>query len=424
MSGVIVRPPPRGWHGGGPDNDMRDFPRGRQTLAGGVVYDLLDPDKLNGNGVLALAGTKDRDVLPSAMKNIPVGRKADRLYFLHNAAWGNPGFTYRVYYKEDLDKWIPGQPDPFVDVVVRPDVDIDDWYFAGMIERGNRQLTGATIAWSGETKASRSQNQRVGVYQLAWDNPHPQKTIAKIDILSPGKVGGGQLFVFAITAATRLDPAKVDAASLLPDGVAAERIAHHVTTRSYGLVVLDNGTPAVLHDAAGNVLFRAEGWYLQEVIAEPGKPHVFNHVGHQIGGPAVKIERLTEKDGTVVLSIKDATSPLTKWSQTLRCGPRSVSIQQQHELTANTLGNTNLFLALLFDKQHVVPNDQMLVPNARPLVVPTKAGTMTIQFDDKFTPGWYEKYSVSADLARWNLFAKQQPTQGDTDGLTIDITVP
>lgn len=53
----------RGWHQQGADKDFRMFPRGRQNFHG-VEYQLVDPDKLGGNGVIALAGTVNANVHP------------------------------------------------------------------------------------------------------------------------------------------------------------------------------------------------------------------------------------------------------------------------------------------------------------------------------------------------------------------------
>lgn len=189
----------RGWHLGGAENDMRVFPKGAVNL-NGVNY-LFSEN--NGNRVIAIAGTKGKGILPSEVKGIKVNANAERIYFLHNSAWGVPGFIYRVYYKEDREKWIPGQPEPYVDVVVRPGENIADWWGVEDYERGDAVLTGATLAWSGQNQKAAHDDRKVGVFQMFWDNPHPEKTIESIDIISPGSVGSGQAFIFGITLANK-----------------------------------------------------------------------------------------------------------------------------------------------------------------------------------------------------------------------------
>jgi hypothetical protein len=193
---------PHGWHGGGPDNDMRSLPVGLQTFHG-VQYKITDPATANGNGAITLKCTYGPATAPRQVLGIAVNCKADRLYFLHSSAWGVPGFTYRVYYAEDRKNWIFGKPDPFVDVVVKPGENIQDWFSARGIEDGSIFASGLTVAWSGENPYAHRNGSRIGLYQMVWDNPHPEKTIGSIDILSPGTTGSGQIFVVGITAARR-----------------------------------------------------------------------------------------------------------------------------------------------------------------------------------------------------------------------------
>ena len=190
---------------GGQDNDMREFPTGRQTFAG-VDYAITQPDRPDGDAVIAISPNKAKGGLPSEILGVPLNMNAERLYFLHNSAWGVPKFKYRVYYKEDRAKWIPGQPDPFVDVEVKPEENIADWWGVDAFERGDAMLNGASLAWSGYNARSRSIDRKIGVFQMAWDNPHPEKTIESIDIITTDPDGQGQVFIFAITAANKTQP--------------------------------------------------------------------------------------------------------------------------------------------------------------------------------------------------------------------------
>ncbi|MDX6767602.1 MAG: glycoside hydrolase family 2 TIM barrel-domain containing protein [Candidatus Methylacidiphilales bacterium] len=193
----------RGWSGQGPDNDLRNMPLGAQTFKD-IPFDIIDPAKNGGKSIIALSGTREIGVLPAEVKNIQVGRKVEELYFLHSASWGSPGFTYRVYY-EDRKTWIPGMPDPFVDVLVKPEESITDWYSAGAVEAGKVFLPDAEVAWTTMTPESAKGNVKVGIYLMRWKNPKPDKSVDSIDILSPGKVGNGQPFVLGISG-LKADP--------------------------------------------------------------------------------------------------------------------------------------------------------------------------------------------------------------------------
>lgn len=261
----------RGWNASGEDNDLREFPTGRQNLRG-VEFFITPPDKASGNSMIALSGASPKlEGLPEKVEGIPVNAKADRLYFLHVSVWGVPGFTYRVYYKEDRAKWIPGQPDPFVDVRVKPRENILDWVDAKGVERGETFMPGGSVAWLGGTKRTRETSATggtdVGVFQMAWDNPHPEKTIESIDIISAGEEGSGHPFVLGITAARRQSgsaaPPPAALESVLPETIRPERVAYHGRTESLGYVLLNDGTIASIYDNEGRRFASSRGWVLE-----------------------------------------------------------------------------------------------------------------------------------------------------------------
>ncbi len=261
---------PRGWNGSGSNNDLREFPTGHQNLRG-VEYFITPPAKAAGNSMIALNGASPKlEDLPDRVEGISVNTKADRLYFLHVSVWGVPGFTYRVYYKEDRAKWIPGQPDPFVDLRVKPRENILDWVDARAVERGETFMPGATVAWLGGTKRTRDSSATggsdVGVFQMAWDNPHPDKTIESIDIISTGDEGSGHPFVLGITAARRQaapTPALAPLESVLPESVRPDRVAYHGRTESFGYVLLTDGTIASIYGKDGKRFASSRGWILE-----------------------------------------------------------------------------------------------------------------------------------------------------------------
>lgn len=382
----------RGFHGGGPDNDMRILPRGKVEWLG-VTHELVNPDELNGNGCIAVAATKDVGILPQEVRNIPVNRRADRIYFLHNSAWGVPQFIYRIYYAEDLAVWIPGQPDPFVDVIVKPREHIDDWYFAGMITRGERLLPGARIAWKGQTVMSRRGGQEVGVYQMTWDNPHPEKTVAKIDIISPGKVGDGQAFIYGITLAVRKD-AVSQTHHPLPAAVAPGTFLHRIVMPRYDLFVQSNGAFRIF-SPDGRPIAESE-IYLQGMIREAsGQVREFRFLDN-LDGKSFKIIREEQPNGTVVLTLKDQPMRYFTWTQQLICHPSKIKVDQTFgSFKESPMGrDISLMSHLRFAKEMAV-SENIGSPNQPVVPLNTNLGVLTIEMDPAKPPSWYRNYVLT-----------------------------
>lgn len=363
----------RGFHMQGSENDLRAFPRGRQTLHG-VDYDLVDPDKLGGNGTIALAGRGQEGRHPAQVKSIPVGRKADRLYFLHNSAWGRPGFVYRVYYTEDRRKWIPGQPDPFVDVVVNPKENIADVWGADAYEKGEAFLSGATVAWSDANAYQRSRDTRVGVYQMVWDNPYPEKEIESIDIISPQQVGGGQIFVYGITAASRDESAattKPPLSKVLPAGISEDRVFTQWQNNRYGIVMLKNGSIPVVYDRQG-----------QPLITLPS--------GAGADAPPSNIQVEALADGSRVFTLTDGKTPDFTWSQKWICRDSSVRVEWTWVPTSSQEKPPSLGLHLKVLAKATERFDRWGV---NPLDILTEQGTLSVGWEPRLSH-WFKAYWV------------------------------
>ena len=257
----------RGWSAQGSYDDLSAFPVGKQTLRG-VLFDIADPDKNGNKGLIALSGTKEIGVLPAQVKDIPVGKKFERIVFLYGSAWGAPQFTFRINYA-DRKTWIPGAPDPFTELTLRPKLEIDDWYQVESYLNGGSCMARAKVAWTGFSKASKKRNRPVGVFLYEWDNPHPEKVIDTIDIISPGKVGSGQVFVLGITGADRrsMRPLK----TLLPK-YNAKRLLKQIEWSKYGAVIdRDGSIPLIYRSSDGKPLANIPRWLIQGRVMKNGK---------------------------------------------------------------------------------------------------------------------------------------------------------
>lgn len=170
--------------GGGFDQGSKDFSaiRPGRTLCAGVPFDLIDADRNNGKGLIVLAG-RERDYFPAGVCGIPVNRKAKNLYFLHTMGWGAPEgetvLTYKIHYSDDTEISVP----------VRSKLEIAPW----MDRHGVVLPKLAKIGLE-----STNPEGVISFQNFCWHNPHPEKTIRSIDILSA--CDGGVPAIAAISA--------------------------------------------------------------------------------------------------------------------------------------------------------------------------------------------------------------------------------
>ena len=149
----------------------------------GVEYRLTDPKANHGKSVIVMrAGAIDPTALSEARGIPALGALADRLWFLHTGArpskggYGTVVARYEIIYGDGSRAIAP----------VRIGQEINDWW-------DPKPLAGATVAWTGRNEKTSS----VGLYSMAWDNPHPEKPITAIDVI--GNLAETQLILLGIT---------------------------------------------------------------------------------------------------------------------------------------------------------------------------------------------------------------------------------
>lgn len=167
-----------GWFDQG-GNDFANMPLGKQVFAG-VPFEIIDPARNNGKGVVVLYGT-NRDYFPKEVRGIPVNRKAARLYFLHTMGWDGKEkvLTYKIDYTDGASEEVP----------VIGGRDIGGWW-------GADPLPNAKIA----VEASNAEKDLVNMQCFRWVNPHPEKEIRSIGLVSAQS--GAVPAIAAITAET------------------------------------------------------------------------------------------------------------------------------------------------------------------------------------------------------------------------------
>ncbi len=198
------------------NEDVANLPGGKQNLDG-VLFDINDFFAADTPTVIALAGDGS-PVEDKEIKDVPVSRKADALFFLHtyhpsrdaervdrqieNAKTrGDIDDLLTMEYPTVLEYVIHYADGTEIVVPVRYRREIGPW-----IDE-NRPETNAyaRIAWQAAASAGEGY---ISVYSMQWNNPEPQKEITTIDIRLPEGTRNlerhGAAAVFAIsTASTR-----------------------------------------------------------------------------------------------------------------------------------------------------------------------------------------------------------------------------
>ena len=185
----------KGWFG---DRNFtfNGLPTGRQNLAG-VTYEIYDFPTSPVPTAIMLGGDGIPNNPPQGVKDIPINRKADALFFLQaaridarrnaNELRDNKKFEmarYVIYYADGTDEIVP----------VYAEIDVENYKQEG----APRPIAGAQIAW---TKPYDGTNSSAVAYAQQWNNPRPDVEIKSIDF-QYGADRRGVPVLLAITAAT------------------------------------------------------------------------------------------------------------------------------------------------------------------------------------------------------------------------------
>lgn len=151
-----------GWTNEG-KNDLHEFPTGKQNFEG-VPFDVIDPAE---NGRRACLGMSSKPGY-SMQSTLAVNRKAESLYFLH--AINNNYYAGRI-------TLVYADGSRFSDEI-GPGKVLNWWYPPAQFN--GKQMLQMKVAWRG--KNTMSENIGVTIYGL--NNPHPDKTIDRIEFTS------------------------------------------------------------------------------------------------------------------------------------------------------------------------------------------------------------------------------------------------
>ena len=184
----------RGWFGGG-EPTFAALPAGDHTW-GGVPYRIHEMATSPVPQVLMLGGPNVPGGLPERIAGIPIGGKADALFFLHTARIDRPPTDrerregthpelcrYIVHYQDGESITVPIHIGADTDHYLQPDPEA---------------LPNAQLAW---TATAPGTTNRLAAYARQWNNPRPEVPIASVDLEYGDTPRRGVPALLAVTAA-------------------------------------------------------------------------------------------------------------------------------------------------------------------------------------------------------------------------------
>jgi hypothetical protein len=169
-----------------PNNTLGDVPTGEQTFAG-VKFKV-------GERCIHLGSPLLRVEKPDKVEGIAVGRKLDKLHFLHSTMFGraNPAIEDGVTVAEYRVRFDDGTAET---ISVKYGEDLRDWWYTKSRPEAGKER----VAWEGENEASKASGSGIRLYLTTWKNPKPTKKVVAIDFT---RAEGTQAspFCVAITA--------------------------------------------------------------------------------------------------------------------------------------------------------------------------------------------------------------------------------
>jgi beta-galactosidase len=154
-----------GWAGFGPGSDLHQIQPGRNTIAGSVPFEILDPSENHGKSCIVLSGPR-REQFPVSSGQIKIGRRCTRLFFLHTAMWvnaehGESLLEYRITYADGKVLTVP----------MNHQSQIGDWWQA-------KDYEAARVAYREQDRC---------IFATQWVNPRPDVPIICVQAVSTGK---------------------------------------------------------------------------------------------------------------------------------------------------------------------------------------------------------------------------------------------
>jgi hypothetical protein len=150
------------FHGRSDGNTLESLKPGEHTLAG-VKFKI-------GEKFLQL-GSTNLPEMPEKIEGIKVEQKFTKLHILHATGWNVDDDAtigeYTITWDDETSITIP----------IRYGKDVLDWW----ADDTTPEPTEAKVAWKGENEATKKAKKKIRLYLTTWENPKPEKKVAKID---------------------------------------------------------------------------------------------------------------------------------------------------------------------------------------------------------------------------------------------------
>ena len=219
-----------GWTDQGVQQSLTDTPWGI-TVCNGVPMDFIRYDQNGYRDCIVMKSQRlkeapaDEMPYPERIEGIKVDRKVGNIYFLHAIAWGilnkvEAAFTYVVHYGDGTVEELP----------VRNYREVWDWGFLALT--GDMATNHCVKGWANGSNK--------GLYLWRWTNPHPEKAITTIDIVS---ACGAQIPLIAAISVEDPGPEYVTVdGGALKKNISGNGVRASVTNGIWKVALDDNAT--------------------------------------------------------------------------------------------------------------------------------------------------------------------------------------
>ncbi len=169
-------------------NNLKEVPQGKHDFAG-TKFKV-------GEKMVHVRGASKPE-LPEKVEGIKVGARFDKLHILQSTEFGEmsgkveDGIAIGAYVVHYADK-----TEETIRIVYGEDV--RDWWDSMMDQN---KLKRAKVAWRGKNNCSAENGYEIRLFSEAWTNPHPDKMVATIDVVS--KKTACAPFLVALTLETK-----------------------------------------------------------------------------------------------------------------------------------------------------------------------------------------------------------------------------
>jgi len=407
-----------GWTDEGASKGLTGFPVGL-TKFNEIPFLVTDPKKTGGRGLVALKGHSWAN-LPAKSKEIPVGRRLDKLFIIHGCAWaildeGEEMARYIVHYADRAD-WIPGKRLPFVHIPVRNKRNIYDWWFYDKIASGEYKMPEAFIAW----RAAGSQKNR-GVAMMEWTNPYPERVIDAIQVEATSPKS--QFFFIAATGAVYKSEARK---KVVPEKLSRDAFPRELADfKGKNLWKLSTEHFDIYMDSAQRIrlVTTREGTPLLDELGywhfhtRHGKK--FKHGDHQSGDYIARSRAFRSADGALTIRIRDVERKYLTWSQTITF--RGPAVRVTNELVFNEAfvkhvagGIPAVSTSVSVFDGSIAGGGKLLADENGLMVLPGKGFSVIVRFDDHF-----KRYKKGVSYMEKNALCRVAPT-----GFSMDTMKP